>query len=193
MSTVFLSRREVQEFEDLCNDPFLELGMTMLPKHLKCLKPKVTTHGIKVIILFEEHADAEKWNSMHETRIRRGGHLATITLSALVALVSMNYTASVATASAVGVIKDEMQARVWYPKMFKGWVLTRLFNFTYEQIPRREFYMQWTDVIQDETGKEVERKRHSQSRCSVGGALGIPEKLVIDLMNSFPLHTLRFK
>jgi len=193
MSSVLLSNQEVQELNDLCSDPFLELGTTLRPKHLECFKSKMVTNSIKVIILFKEHVDADKWNRMHETRIRKGGHLVTITLAALVGLLSKNYTASVITASSVGIIKDEAQARIWFPKMYKEWVLTRHFNFIYVQFPSQYFYLRWTDIIQDETGKEVERRNHGQSQCMVGGSFGIPEKLVRDLMALYPLHTVNYK
>ncbi len=48
-------------------------------------------------------------------------------------------------------------------------------------------------MIQDESGKELEKRKHGQSHCKVGGFFGIPEKLVRDLMTCYPLHTVRFK
>jgi hypothetical protein len=77
--------------------------------------------------------------------------------------------------------------------MFKGWLLTRHFIFRYEQFPSKNFYMEWTDIIQDETGKEQERHKHGQSHCTVGGPFGIPEKLARDLIISYPLHTVNYK
>ncbi len=193
MSSILLTPDEVKELERMCNDPFLELGMTLRPKHLRCFKPHIVTTGMRVIVLFEKHENAEKWNKMHETRIRKGGHLATITLSALVASLTKSFPGTIASGSGTAILKDEVQARIWYPKMFKDWLLTRHFIFSYEQFPHQNFYMQWTDVIQDETGKEVEKRRHGQSHCKVSGFFGIPEKLVRDLMNCYPLHTVRFK
>ena len=145
MSNALLTAQEIRELKIMCANPFLELGMTLRPKHLKCINPHVVTNTMKTIILFKEHEDAEKWNIMHQTRIRKGGHLATITLAALVGLLTTNYPTSVATAATVGIIKDEVQANIWYPKMFKGWMLTRQFTFRYEQFPGQHFYMAWTD------------------------------------------------
>lgn len=193
MSSILLSSQEVEDLKRMCNDPFLELGMTLRPKHLECFKPKIVTHNMEVIILFKEHADAEKWNRIHEARIRKGGHLATISLTVLVQMIGGNPAASIAIGSTAGILKDEVQAQFWYPKMFKGWVLTRYFNFRYEQFPRQNFYMSWSDVIQDETGKEIERRKHGQSHCTVGESFGIPEKLVRKLMTQYPLHTSKFK
>lgn len=193
MGNILLTPDEVRDLERMCNDPFLELGMTLRPKHLECFESKVATHFVRVIILFEKHQDAEKWNRMHEARIRNGGHLATITLSALVGLLSKSYTASVAMGSTTAILKDEVQSRIWYPKMFEGWVLTRYFNFRYEQFPHQHFYMSWNDTIQDDNGKVVERRNHGQSHCKVGGPFGIPEKLVRHLMTAYPIHTVNYK
>jgi hypothetical protein len=146
------------------------------------------------IIRFDRHEDAKKWNTMHEERIRMGGHLATITLSILVGLLSRSVTAGIAASASSGILKDEMQARIWYPEVFQGWLLTRYYTFRYEQYPHQNFYMEWTDVIQDETGKERERHKHAQSHCKVDGPSGIPEKLVRDLMTRTPkFNTVSFK
>lgn len=119
--------------------------------------------------------------------------MATITLTGLVGLLGGGYYGTVATGAATSILKDEVQARIWYPKMFKGWVLTRHFTFRYEQFPGQDFYMSWTDMIQDENGKEIEKRRHGESHCRVGGSFGIPEKLVRNLMTQFPLKTVKFK
>lgn len=186
MGTMLLSTQEVRELKLMCSNPFLELGMTLRPRHLKCLKPHIATSTMMTIIKFEKHKHAEKWNKLHEERIRRGGHLATIALAVLGGTVSQNYALGIAVASGSGIIKDEVQAGIWYPKMFKGWLLTRYFTFRYAQFPHQNFYMEWTDVIQDENGKERERRNHGQTHCKVGGPYGIPEKLVRDLISKVP-------
>ena len=193
MSNILLTVQEVGELKRLCNDPFLELGMTLRPRHLECFERKVATHYMKVIVLFEKHEDAVKWNEMHEEQIRKGGHMATVALTSLVYPLGGGAARSIATGSTASILKDEVQARIWYPEMYEGWMLTRNFTFRYEQFPDQHFYMQWIDVIQDETGKERERREYGQSHCKVGGAFGIPEKLVRNLMTRFPLHTVKFK
>lgn len=193
MSSILLTTQEVRELEKLCNDPFMELGMTLRPKHLECFESKIATHSMRVIILFEKHQHAEKWNKMHQAHIRNGGHLVTIAISCLVYMVGGGAARSIGTGSTAAIFKDEVQARIWYPKMFEGWMLTRRFTFRYVQFPTQDFYMAWTDVITDNTGKERERRHHGQSHCKVGGASGLPEKLVRDLMTRFPLQTVKFK
>jgi hypothetical protein len=150
-------------------------------------------HHIKVIILFEKHEHAAKWNKMHETQIRKSGHMATVALTALVASLGGGYAVTVFAGSATAIIKDEVQAQIWYPEMFEGWVLTQHFTFRYEQFPGQHFYMEWMDVIQDQHGREKERHKHGQVHIKVGGPGGIPEKLVRNLMSRFPIHTVKFK
>jgi hypothetical protein len=193
MGNILLTPQEVHELKRLCSDPFMELGMTLRPEHLQCFERKIATHSMKVIILFKEHEDADKWNDMHETHIRKGGHMATITLSCLVYALGGGAVRSIATGAAASILKDEVQARIWYPKRFEGWVLTQHFTFRYEQFPGQDFYMEWTDVIQDQHGKERERHKHGQIHCKVGGISGIPEKLVRDIMTRYPFKTVKFK
>lgn len=193
MTSAMLTTEEVRELREMCADPSLELGMTLRPKHLACFERKVATHAIKVTILFEEHLDSEKWNKMHETRIRKGGHMGTVALSSLLYMLGGGTAISIGLASALAITKDEVQARVWYPKVFKGWRLTRYYNFRYEQFPNQHFYFSWTDLIQDENGKEQERRKHGQTHFTVNGPYGIPEKMVRDLMTRLPVHTIKFK
>lgn len=193
MSSIMMTTEELRELKRMCSDPFLELGMTLRPKHLECFKSKVAIHSLQTIILFEENADAKKWNKMHEDQIRLGGHMATIALIALVQMIGGSPAVTFAAAGGSAIVKDEAQAKVWYPKMSRGWVLTRCFNFSYEQYPTQHFYMSWNDMIQDEKGNEVERRQHGQSHNKVGGYFGIPEKLVRKIMNSYPIHSIKFK
>jgi hypothetical protein len=193
MSSILLSVQEVQELKRLCSDPFMELGMTLRPEHLQCFERKVAVHFMKVIILFEEHKDAVKWNQMYKNQILKGGHMATIALTCLVYALGGGAARSIATGATTAILKDEAQARIWYPEMFDGWVLTQHFTFRYEQFPGQHFYMDWLDVIHDQHGKEQDRHKHGQIHCKIGGPAGIPEKLVRELMTQFPLKTVKFK
>jgi hypothetical protein len=192
MSSVMLTNQEVRELKIMCANPFLELGMTLRPKHLKCFKPHIVVHSMRVIIKFEKHTHAEKWNKMHEDRIRNGGHLVTIALTSLLYMLG-GAAQSIATGATANILKDEVQDRIWYPEMFQGWLLTRHFTFRYEQFPRKHFYMAWIDMIQDETGKVVEKRDHGETHIQVGGISGIPDEIVRDIMTRHPLHTLSYK
>lgn len=177
----------------MCNDPFLELGMTLRPKHLKCFEPAIATKNIEVNILFKEHVDAEKWNKMHEARIRKSGHFATIALGVFVQMITKNPVLSTTVGSTASIAKDEVQAKIWYPKMFKGWRLIRYYKFSYKQFPHQKFIMSWTDVLKNENAKEVERRNHGQCYFTVGGPFGIPDKLVRKIMTQCPIYNLNFK
>jgi len=52
MSSIMMTTDELNELKRMCRDPFLELGMTLRPKHLECFKSKVATHTITTVILF---------------------------------------------------------------------------------------------------------------------------------------------
>ena len=69
MSNILLTPEEVKELNRLCRDPFMELGMTLRPEHLQCFERKIATHSVKVIILFEKHENAEKWNGPISSRM----------------------------------------------------------------------------------------------------------------------------
>jgi hypothetical protein len=62
MNSVLLSAQEIKDLNRMCHDPFLELGMTLRPKHLKCLKPQIASNTMMTIIKFEKHEDAIKWS-----------------------------------------------------------------------------------------------------------------------------------
>ena len=153
---------------------------------MECLKPKIATNSLMVIISFNSHEAAKKWNLIHEKKIKLGGHLVTISISMLAGIISKSYTVGVASSAVMGIIKDELQAQVWYPEVFNGWLLTRYYTFRYEQFPNQNLYMEWTDVIQNEKGVEQEKRKHGVHHCPVGGPNGIPEKLVRDLITCLP-------
>lgn len=186
MSAILLTQDEINDLKRLCNDPNIELGMMMRPKHLECLEPKIAVNTMMVIISFNTHETAKKWNLIHEERIRIGGHLATISIAMLAGLISKSYIVGVASSATMGMVKDELQTRIWYPEVFKGWLLTRYYSFRYEQFPAQNLYMEWTDMIQNEKGVEQEKKKHGVHHCPVGGPNGIPEKLVHDLIAGMP-------
>lgn len=194
MSSVLLSAQEVHALKRMCNDPFLELGMILRPRHLACFKPKIATSSMRLIILFKEDADVEKWNSMHAEHLKSGAQLASITLTVLVSLLSRHSVFAAGNSAAQAVLKDEVPESRGYPQMSKNWVLIRHFTFKYEQFPGTNFYMAWTDIIKDDTGKEQARHQHGPSHCCVGGHFGIPEKLVRELMTLIPrCTTMRFQ
>lgn len=186
--TTYLTAKEIFELKRLCANPFLELGMTLRPEHLKCFEPHIVTTSVALVIRFKDHEDAKDWNVMHENRIRFSGHMATVALSTLVALVGGGLATGIAAGATSAIAKDEVQANVWYPRVAKNWSLTRTYNFNYQQFPRKHFTMRWTDIIRDESGVEKERRGHDIYQLEVGGPNGIPERLVKDIMTRFPQY-----
>jgi hypothetical protein len=195
MTNVLLSPLEIKELDRLCSDPLMELGMNLRPKHVQCLTPNIVTHRVMLTIRFNEHDDAQKWNDIYKERILRGGHIGTIVLSMIIGLLAKNakYAEGIAVSAGSSIAKDHLQSKIWFPEMFEGWVLTRYYNFRYEQYPNQKLYMSWTDVIQNQAGKEMERRDHGQIQCAVGVQSGIPEKLVRQIMTTPPVRTIDFK
>lgn len=190
-SPVLLSPRELIDLKRMCANPFMELGSTLRPEHLQCFKPYIVTTTTRVVISFPSNEAAKEWNLMHLKRIRMGGHLATIALTGIVALLGGGSARTIATGSTLAIAKDEIQAKVWYPEVSKGWRLTRDFRFRYQQFPDQYFQMEWTDVIHDEDGSEHERRVHAACRLKVGEPFGIPEDLVREIMTRLPSHVSR--
>jgi hypothetical protein len=184
MSEVWLSPLEILKLRLMCANPFLELGATMRPEHLKCYEPHVITKTLNLVITFPGVENADKWNKMHEARIRKGGHHATIALTTALGLIlgGAARTVAIPTGAAVSILKDEVQARIWYPKMWKEWTLEQKFLFRFQQFPRKSFHMEWTDVIKDEYGKVAERRMHGSYKIEVGEPWGIPEQMVREIM-----------
>lgn len=184
MSEVWLSPLEILKLRLMCANPFLELGGTMRPEHLKCFEPHVVTKTLNLVIKFPSVEAAKKWNKMHEARIRKGGHLATIALSVALALILGGAARAVVipTGASASILKDEAQARIWYPRMWKEWTLKQSFHFRFQQFPRKAFHMEWTDVIKDEYGKVTEKRNHGSYKIEVGEPWGIPEQMVREIM-----------
>ena len=121
---------------------------------------------------------------MHEARIRKGGHLATIALTVALAVILGGAARAVAipAGASASILKDEVQAQIWYPRMCKEWTLTQTFHFRFQQFPRKSFHMEWTDVINDEYGKVAERRKYGSYKIEVGEPWGIPEQMVREIM-----------
>jgi len=190
-SSVVLSPKDLKELDRLCSDPFLELGTMVRPEHLKCLENKRANRKVTVILKYPTDQAANKWNGMHEKRIRYGGHMVTAALAALVTWGTggtAGIWAGTAAGTAAGVLKDEVQAKVWYPKVARGWILIRNYNITYQQFPTKWFEVSWTDVITNHMGQVQEKHTHANTRVDVGGVNGMPEKIARDLI-SMPSST----
>jgi hypothetical protein len=186
--TTLLTSEEIRELKKLCSDPMRELGLMTRPEHMKCFQARTVTHSVTVEITFPEHNDAKAWNTMHQNRILRTGHAATVALTVLVTLALKNPKVAILTGSAAAIAKDEFQAKIWYPQVSRQWTLVRIYRFDYQQFPLQLLRVDWTDILRDEEGKEQERRKHGVSQFEVGGPNGRPEELVRDIMVRSPQY-----
>lgn len=182
---VVLSAQQLLELRRLCINPLLELGSTLRPEHLQCARKRISTRELTVKINFSEHAAAERWNLLHEEQIRLEGHIFTLALAAASGYAGgmLGLAGGTTLSTAVAIGQSELQARIWYPKVYKGWSLARRYRFEYEQYPRRVLYVQWLDIIYDESGVEQERHEHRRHQVEVGDPFGLPVKLAENIMN----------
>lgn len=186
--TTLLTPDEVRALKKLCSDPFMELGLMTRPEHMKCFEAKVVTHSVTVEIYFPTVDDADSWNAMNEKQIRLYGHMATVALTVFAALVTRDISKSIAVGSSTAIIKDEIQAKVWYPKAHEKWSLTRIYTFNYQQFPQQLLRVEWIDIIRDNDGKERDRRKHDIAQFYVGGPNGLPEELVRGFMSRTPQY-----
>lgn len=186
--TTYMTAQEIHELKRLCADPMIELRMALRPKHLKCFQPHIANSSVVLVINFPKHEGSEFWNKIHEKRILRSGHMATVALTILVGLAGGGTLRSIATGSTAAIVKDEIQAKIWYPKVFAGWSLIRTYFFNYQQFPSQNFTMRWTDTIRDENGNEREKRGHDMFRLEVGGPFGVPETVVEKIMTRYPQY-----
>jgi hypothetical protein len=186
--TTLLTAEELRGLKKLCSDPFMELGLMTRPEHMKCFEAKVVTHSVTVDITFPTVDDAESWNLMYEKQIRLYGHMATVALTVLVALVARDISKSIAVGSIAAIAKDEIQAKVWYPKVHEKWSLIRIYTFNYQQFPQQLLRVEWIDIIRDKDGKEQDRRKHDIAQYNIGGPNGLPEEFVRDIVSRAPQY-----
>ena len=178
-SSTLLTAAEVRELHGLCSSPERELASTWKAEHLRCLEAHRTRRSGRVTVLFPTDASALKWNTRHETQIRQGGHLATAAVATLVAL--LGGPASLVTGIVLGttaaIVKDELQARVWYPRVARGWQLTIDHVCVYEQYPGSRFSVDATYTIFDHERKIQDRCVAARCSLPIDHETGIAEEI----------------
>ncbi len=111
--------------------------------------------------LFQTDQAANKWNTECERNIRYIGHLGTAALAVAVGLATGG-AAGIAAGTIAGVVKDELQAKIWYPKMFRGWsyelTYSNTFNWSAHPWGQRNFKQEITGVIRDHQQKITEKR-----------------------------------
>lgn len=189
-TNVFLTQNELYKLRLMCANPFLELGSTMQPEHLACVTGHSVSRSSTVLVRFPDAEYARKWNDAQETRIRTGGHIATVALSFALGYVGgiVGAKLAVGLSAASGIAKDELQTLIWYPKMSKDWVLKRVYNFRLEQHPGKRLSMSWVDIVMDEKGVEKDCHSYATHSFNVGGESGLPMEVVVDMLKRLPSY-----
>lgn len=172
-STLILSREEHAELRNLCTGLDIEMGSSWRPEHMRCLSPQHTQRRtVTVNVQFPTDAGAEKWNLLHEKRIRYAGHAGTVALAITLGLITegvgAGWVLGAGLGAGSGIAKDELQTYIWYPKMHRGWTLVRRTAFTYEQGLHQSwlsFNMQ--DTLKTHLGQVHEQKNHGTYRLQV--------------------------
>lgn len=189
-TNVFLTQNELYKLRLTCANPFLELGSTMQPEHLACLTKHEVEKTVRVAIRFPTPESADKWNDLHGRRTMRAGHAVTVVLAyaTFLATRSQGIASTVGISAGAAIAKDELQAKVWFPRVQHGQTLTRRYDFRYEQFSGRELRVSWVDLVSNEHGTELERKSHGPFVVAVGGESGVPLELVGQLLTSTPSY-----
>ncbi len=186
MPDTILPQSELRELRRLCSNPLIELGSTLRPKHLVCVQGHTVSHDSTLVLRFPSNESANSWNKMHEDRIRVGGHVVTVALAVAVWVSAGSAKAAIIAGGSASILKDEAQATVWYPKVARGWSISRKFRFRYQQFPHQYLNVRLTDLIFDERGEERDQQVYGSTRVQVGGPFGIPPDVAERLINDLP-------
>lgn len=106
---------------------------------------------------FPTDESATKWNLECEKVIRLGGHIATAALTAGVTILTSGF-AGFAAGTIAAVTKDELQAKVPYPRVARGWSFEIVFEYEFFWSPHpmmpRTLSQKITTAIKDHENKE---------------------------------------
>ena len=121
--TVRLVPAQRRELERLCNDRlnWSDGGHWIgYGKEPNCFAKESFANTRTHTVTFPTDQAAFKWNSDWEEAIRYAGHFATAVITVTVTL-STGGTAGIVVGTLAAIFKDELQARVSYPKVARGW------------------------------------------------------------------------
>lgn len=85
-----------------------------------CFMRDALSNRLAHTLHFRSDPAATKWNLEWERVIRYGGHVATVGITVAVSLATSG-SAGIAVGALAAIMKDELQARVPYPRMARGW------------------------------------------------------------------------
>lgn len=131
-------------------------------KEPNCFQNEIVQNKLSHTVHFKTDEAATRWNLEWEKTIRYAGHLGTAALTVGVTLATTG-SAGVALPILVGfgaaVAKDELQAKIPYPRMARGWSYQVTFNNKLHWSPhpwgQKQFTQRVVVTIRDNEKKEV--------------------------------------
>ncbi|MGH1471177.1 MAG: hypothetical protein ACRBCS_08280 [Cellvibrionaceae bacterium] len=152
-----------------------------------CFKSDSLSNKISHTWKFPTDTAALKWNEEQEKQIRFVGHGVTTGLTVAIGLVFGGWP-GIAVAIIAGVAKDEVQAKVPYPKMARGWSFEVIFEHGFKWSPhpwgQNYFKQQTITIIRNHLG-EIQSTSVSTSKYQLDE---LPEGLARSL-SSVPSKT----
>ncbi|BFM05412.1 hypothetical protein [Halioxenophilus aromaticivorans] len=103
---------------------------------------------------FPTDESASRWNSDCEAAIRQVGHLATGALTVGTTMATSGF-GGIAVASLLAITKDEIQARIPYPRMERGWSYKVQFTYEFRYSPIPGFPKGLVQTIETESRNHV--------------------------------------
>jgi hypothetical protein len=184
------SPTERRRVEGLCHDRFNWsdgghwIGTGPEPN---CFQSSTIRGTQTTIYEFPTDAAAFKWNAEWEKAILYAGHLVTAVVTTIVTL-KTGGVGGILVGTIAAITKDELQARVEYPKVARGWKYVLTFSHSYRWSPHpwgeKGFSQEVSGASFDQQGK-----KHYQSVNRVDFDFEqFPESLAIDLA-SMPSKT----
>lgn len=126
-----------------------------------CFQKETLTNRISHTIRFPTDAAANKWNSEWEKSIRYAGHVGTAVLTVTVTLATGGTIVPIIVGTAAAIAKDELQARIPYPRMERGWSYNLIFEheFFWSAHPwgRKSFTQVATAIVRNHEKNEVKK------------------------------------
>lgn len=185
-----LTQQELGRLRDICMDPMRELNSGWRPEHMQCIRPLPwVTNTTTTVFKFPTDEAAFIWNKRFEDDIRLTGHIVTASVTVLVTIYTSG-TAGVVAGTVAAIAKDEIQARIPYPKVSRGWTCEASFKNIYKQsytLPNLGgFGLSWTYITRDHTGREQDKITHGPFWTDVVGEYGehgMPESMVRRIMS----------
>jgi hypothetical protein len=154
-----LTETEKSTLERKCNNRFNWtdgghwMGTGTAP--LCSLREKIN-NSISHTITFPTDSGALKWNLEWEKSIRYVGHTGTAGLTAAVSL-TLGGAPGIVIGTVAAIVKDELQAKVPYPRMARGWSYELIFEHEFKWSPHpfgiRGLTQTVTTIIRDHNKK----------------------------------------